>query len=705
MQAPRPPQRPRRFDLHGRQHLDPYAWMRRLRSAEVQALMDAENAHTEAWFAPLEPLEQQLRQEIRARVKQQDRSVPWHWGDWEVWHEVESGEQHGRWMRRNRVAGSAPEALLDLEPLAQRFPGLDLGDFELSPDARLLAYTLDKKGSLDHELRICRLDRQGHPHLPWRVRGCSAMAWSACGRYLFYVTQDAAHRAHRLWRHELEARNANQADVLLLEEKDERFSLDIGPTRDRAWLVITTSSMDSSEVRVISAQSPRARPRRLVRRRRGREVWLDHRCGQFLLLTNDQGPNFRLCAVPSAGTLGDIDLSQAHTLCHHDEQALLEDIDTFDRFVVLTWRRQAQLSLELVACTPGAPLCANDFRQRRALSGHWPTGHAWVSDNPQFHTPPLRYARTSMTQPVQELALDVATGRTQVLKTEEVPGYEPRHYASRRITVPSTDGAQVPVTLVWRKARPQDRQRPRQRPLLMEGYGAYGLALDAGFSRSRLSLLDRGVVVALAHVRGGSDCGRRWYEQGKLAHKHHSFEDMVACAQGLIARGWTQAGQIVLEGGSAGGLLVVGAAQRAPELLAGVVAEVPFLDVLNTMLDPTLPLTVGEYLEWGNPQQLRAYRWITAYAPYENIRPGPFPPLWMRASEDDAQVPAWEALKFAARLRDHLCPPSPVLLHVDRGIGHAGSTGRFDALDERARTLAFMLWCWGRTSAGLEPSG
>lgn len=702
MQAPRPPPRPRRFMLHGRQHLDPYAWMRRLRSPEVQALMDAENAHTRAWFAPLEPLEAQLRQEIRARVTPQDRSVPWRWADFEVWHEVEAGEQHGRWMRRNVAANGPAEAVLDLEPWARRFPGLDLGDFELSPDGRLLAYTLDKKGTLNHELRIRRLDRHGRPHLPWRVRACSAFAWSACGRYLFFVTQDAAHRAYRLWRHALDDA---QADVLLLEERDERFSLDIGPTRDRLWLVVTASSMDSSEVRVIPAASPLARPRRLIRRQRGREVGLDHRCGQFLLLVNDQGPNFRLCAVNSQGPLNEIRLDQATPLSPHREEALLEDIDTFDGFVVLTWRQHAQLSLEVVACTPGAPLKPEHFLQAKALPHASPLGNAWVSDNPQFDTPVLRYARMSMTQAAQEMALDVGRWRTRVLKTEVIPGYEPQHYDSRRITVPSTDGVLVPITLVWRKGHPSDWRLPRRRPVLLEGYGAYGLALDAGFSRSRLSLLDRGVVVAMAHVRGGSDCGRRWYEQGKLAHKHHSFEDMVACAQGLVALGWTRKGQIVLEGGSAGGLLVVGAAQRAPEWLAGVVAEVPFLDVLNTMLDPTLPLTVGEYLEWGNPQQRQAYRWIASYAPYENIRQGPFPPLWMRTSEEDAQVPAWEALKFAARLRDHQTAPSPVLVHVDRGVGHAGSTGRFDALDERARTMAFMLWCWGLTANVNAPTG
>lgn len=684
---------------HGVHLTDEYAWLRQIDRHEVHAHIEAENRYTNAMLAPLAPLVEQIAGEIQSRLVEDQDSLPWVWAGARIWHRICTGEQHGRWIRQ--AEGRAEEVILDVERLAQGHPALDIGDFELSPNGQLLAYTVDERGDLDHRLRIRRLnDGNGGTagtHLRWQVRGCAGVVWAEDGEHLFYILQDAARRPFQLWRHRVQG---SEPDLLIWEERDERFSLDIGTTRDRQWLIATSASLDRTEVRVLNAHHPRSRWRCLWRRRRGVEAWLDHRAGQWLALVNDRGPNFRLVEV---------DIASAHPhgrpmlreWVPHAEDTWLEDVDVFDHGLMLTVRRDARRQLAWLPLTPGQPIRTEDLARLRAVEGLDEGVQAHVGDNLDPSGVDIRIETLGMVQPDEIWSWRPAEGTWQRLWSAPVKSVDLSAYAWARRQAMAADGTPIPITLAWRRTSTSgndSEEPPRHRPLLLQGYGAYGISQEPAFSSSRLSLMDRGVVVALAHVRGGSDCGRRWYEAGKLAHKHRSFSDFVACARALIEQGWTDAGQIVAEGGSAGGLLVTASAQLDPTAFAAVVAEVPFVDVLNTMLDPSLPLTVGEYLEWGDPRRRTDFRRIQSWAPYEQIRPGPFPALFMRSSLHDSQVPVWEPLKFAARLRQvnlGRADAQPVIVQVEMDQGHAGATGRFDAIRERAQTLAFMLQAWG----------
>jgi oligopeptidase B len=684
---------------HGVRLNDEHAWLRQIDRPEVRAHIDAENQYASAMLAPLEPLIEQIAGEIQARLVEDQDSLPWHWAGARIWHRIRTGEQHGRWMRQAK--GQAEEVILNVEQLAQGHPALDIGEFELSPDGRLLAYTVDERGDLDHRLRIRRLDdgnggRAG-THLRWQVRGCAGVAWAEDGEHLFYILQDDARRPFQLWRHRLKG---GEPDVLIWEERDERFSLDIGTTRDRQWLMATSASLDRTEVRVLNAHQPRSRWRCLWRRRRGIEAWLDHRAGQWLALVNDRGPNFRLVELDITSS----DKTERPALNEwlpHAEDTWIEDVDVFDHGLMLTLRRDAWRQLAWLPLTPGQPIQAEDFARLRAVDLPDPGVQAHLGDNLDPSGLDVRIVTLGMVQPDEILSWKPQEGTWQRLWSAPVKSVDLSTYAWARRQAMAADGTPIPITLAWRRTSTSgndSEEPPQHRPLLLQGYGAYGISQEPAFSSSRLSLMDRGVIVALAHVRGGSDCGRRWYEAGKLAHKHRSFSDFVTCAQALIAQGWTDAGRIIAEGGSAGGLLVTASAQLDATPFAAVVAEVPFVDVLNTMLDPSLPLTVGEYLEWGDPRRRADFLRIRSWAPYEQIQPGPFPALFMRTSLHDSQVPVWEPLKFAARLRQAnrgRADSQPVIVQVEMDQGHAGATGRFDAIRERAQTLAFMLQTWG----------
>ncbi|WP_298829115.1 S9 family peptidase [uncultured Piscinibacter sp.] len=674
MSPPIPARKPHDVSLHGETRVDDWYWLRDRDDPEVIAHLHAENAHTQAWFAPLQELKASLYDEMLGRIQEDDDEVPWRKNGWWYWSRTGKGRQYETWLRRRDEPGAAEQEMLDLNELGEGKPFLQLGAFDVSPDSTLLAYSLDETGALDYTLRV--RDLASGEDLPLAIEKTEGAAWGNDSRTLYYLTKDAARRTHRVWRHRL---GAAGPDELLLEESDELFWLDLGKTRDERYVVISSASKDTTELHVIDADDPRARPRVVLPRRPGIEMSMDHRHGRFYLLVNDRGRNFRL--VETADLYPSLD--DARELIAHRDDVMLEDVDLFERWMVVQERDRGVQKL----------------RVRELASGrdwHIPfdeTVYAAAGDiNEEFDSDVYRIGYTSLVTPHSVYDVDMRSGERTLRKRQPVlGGYDPARYASEQMLARADDGTEVPVSLVWRR----DLRHGAPQPLLMYGYGAYGIPMDVYFSSSRLSLLDRGVVFAIAHVRGGGDRGRIWYDEGKLSRKSNSFGDFVACARALIDQGWTSPAQLIVEGGSAGGLLVTASANQRPDLFRAVVAEVPFVDVINTMLDESLPLTVGEFLEWGNPKRREDYEAMRRYSPYDNLRATDYPAMYLRAGLHDSQVPYWEAAKFAARLRTLKTDDRPVLLAINMDAGHGGASGRYDALSERAEVLSFMLATWG----------
>jgi oligopeptidase B len=666
--------RPHDVSIHGETRIDDWHWLRDSDDPEVLAHLQAENAHARAWLAPLDGLKDKLYAEMLARIQEDDDEVPWRKNGWWQWSRTEKGRQYPVYLRRRDFPGAPEELLLDLNRLAEGKPFLQLGALELSPDATLLAYSLDETGALDYTLRV--RDLATGADLPLAIEKTEGAVWANDSRTLYYLSKDEARRTHRLWRHRI---GQDVADELVHEEPDELFSLDLGKTRDDRWLVISSASRDTTALWVIDADDAQAMPRAVLPRRNGIEMSLDHREGRFYLLVNDRGRNFRLVETSAEAP----SLDDARELIAHRDDVMLEDVDLFARHMVVQERDRGVLKLRVWELASGRSWLVPFDESVYTAEG---------DVNEEFDTDVFRFEYTSLVTPHSVIDLDMASGERTLRKRQPVlGGYDPALYASEQFMALADDGTEVPVSLVYRR----DRRQAAPQPLLMYGYGAYGFASDVYFSSSRLSLLDRGVVFAVAHVRGGGDRGRLWYDEGKLAKKANSFGDFVACAQALVDRGWTAPDRLIVEGGSAGGLLVAAAANLRPELFRAVVAEVPFVDVINTMLDETLPLTVGEFLEWGNPRLRTDYETMRRYSPYDNLRRTAYPAMYLRTSLNDSQVPYWEAAKYAARLRTLKTDEHPVLLSVNMDAGHGGASGRYDALKERAEVLAFMLWQWG----------
>lgn len=675
--SPPPPiatRRPHDVSLHGETRIDDWHWLREIDNPEVLAHLQAENAHARAWLAPLDALRDTLYAEMLARIQEDDDEVPWRKNGWWQWSRTEKGRQYPVYLRRRDSPGASEELLLDLNQLAEGKPFLQLGALELSPDATLLAYALDETGALDYTLRV--RDLATGADLPLAIEKTEGAVWGNDSRTLYYLSKDEARRTHRLWRHRI---GQTGADEMVHEEPDELFWLDLGKTRDDRWLVLSSASRDTTGLWVIDADDAQAMPRAVLPRRSGIELSLDHRAGRFYLLANDRGRNFRLVETSAEAP----SLEDARELIAHRDDVMLEDVDLFARHMVVQERDRGVLKLRVWELASGRSWTLPFDESVYTAEG---------DVNEEFDTDVFRFEYTSLVTPHSVIDLDMASGERTLRKRQPVlGGYDPALYASEQLMARADDGTEVPVSLVYRR----DRRCAEPQPLLMYGYGAYGFASDVYFSSSRLSLLDRGVVFAVAHVRGGGDRGRLWYDEGKLAKKANSFGDFVACAQALVDRGWTAPDKLIIEGGSAGGLLVAAATNLRPELFRAVVAEVPFVDVINTMLDETLPLTVGEFLEWGNPKQRADYETMRRYSPYDNLRPAAYPAMYLRTSLNDSQVPCWEAAKYAARLRTLKTDEHPVLLSINMDAGHGGASGRYDALKERAEVLAFMLWQWG----------
>ncbi len=682
-EPPLAPREPKDVSVHGDRRIDDWFWLRDRDDPRTLDYLKAENAWAEVWFAPHAALKETLYQEMFSRIQQDDDSVPYRKDGWWYSSRTVTGDQYPRHLRRRAVGhdrawdpAGQDETLLDLNEMARGKPFLRLGEAEVSLDATRLAYTVDFSGGRDYVLHLKDLATGSLDD--WSMAEVDSVAWGNDSRTLYYVTMDEAKRANRLWRHVVGSDGAN---ALLYQEDDELFSIAVGKTRDERFVVVHISSMDSSEIRLIDAEAGGdATPmlRTVFARRDDIEVDLDHRDGRFFVRINDTGRNFRLVTVDADNA----DLASAVEIIAARDDVMLDDFDLFQRHLIVTERVAGSLELRVIDLLEGG-------QHRIAFDEVACNVHTGA--NAEFETTLLRFVYTSMTMPASTYDYDLLTRERVLKKRQPVPGYDPSLYASDRLMAEAADGTEVPVSLVWRR----DRKMPGSQPLLLYGYGSYGIPLDPGFSQTRVSLLDRGVIFAIAHIRGGGDLGRTWYEAGKMAKKETTFTDFIACAEALIARGMTSPQMLAIEGGSAGGLLMGAVVNRRPELFKAVVAEVPFVDVVNTMLDETLPLTAGEFIEWGNPKIAAQYAWLRAYSPYDNLKPGAYPAMLVRTGLNDTQVAYWEPAKYVARLRTLKTDANPLLFKINLEVGHGGASGRFDSLREIAEDDAFLLAQWG----------
>ncbi len=665
--------------VHGDRREDDYFWLRRKEDPEVSAYLEAENAYTDAVMKSTEAFQETLYREMLGRIKEDDQTVPYRKGGHFYYSRTEKGKQYPILCRKAGSPEAAEEVTLDLNRLAESHPFLAVGAYTVSDDGHLLAYTTDVTGFRQYTLQV--KDLRTGALLSERIGNVAAVAWAADGRTLFYVLEDRAKRPYRLYRHRL----GFEADELIYEETDALFRLHVDRSRSQAYLFAVSGSFTSTEVRYLRASEPTGPWTVIVPREKDHEYQVDHGVGEggevFYIRTNGGGRrNFRLVAAP----VGDAHPGRWRELIPHREGVMLEDIDVFGEHYVVHEREEGLIRLRV------SDVCAGTFHH---VAFPEPAYEVSGDANAEFRTRAYRFRYESFITPASVFDYDMVTrARTLLKRTEVLGGYEPSRYRSERIHAVAADGTRIPISLVCRAETPRDGASP----MLLAGYGAYGYPYPITFSSNRLSLLDRGVAVAVAHVRGGGELGKRWHDAGRMLAKRNTFSDFIAAADFLIRSGYTSADRLVIEGGSAGGLLIGAVLNQRPDLCRAAVLRVPFVDVINTMLDESLPLTVGEFEEWGNPKVREQYEYMKTYCPYTNLAARPYPAMLVRTSINDSQVMYWEPAKYVARLRALETGPSLLLLKVNLGAGHGGASGRYDYLREVALDYAFVLAQLGR---------
>ncbi|MGC9669389.1 S9 family peptidase [Planosporangium sp. 12N6] len=669
---------------HGDTVVDEYAWLQNKDAPETIAYLEAENAYTEQATAHLSGLRETLFNEIKTRTRETDLSVPTRKGGFWYYTRTVEGKQYGIQCRRAVAIGEVDppstedgtplpgeEVLLDGNELAADKKFFALGTFDVSPDGRWLAYSTDFAGDERFTLRIKDLlsGEELTDEVPNTFYGS---AWSADGSTLFYITVDDAWRPNRVWRHVRGTPAA--ADEIVFEEPDERFWVGVDLTRSEKFILIDVHSKITSEVHVIPADQPASPPRVIAPRRQGVEYSVEHHGHRFLILHNDGAEDFAL-AYTSVDTPG----ADWTPLVDHEPGTRLLQVDAFARHMVISLRQGGLTGLRVVPLDGGSPYHI-EFPE--------PLYSVGPDANPEYDTTTFRLHYGSLVTPESVYDCDLDTGALTLRKRKEVlGGFDPERYEQHREWAVAEDGTRVPISLVCLRDTPRDGTAP----LLLYGYGSYEHSMDPWFSIARLSLVDRGMVFAVAHIRGGGEMGRHWYEDGKLLAKKNTFTDFVACAEHLVKDGWTATDRLVARGGSAGGLLMGAIANMAPEAFAGIVAQVPFVDALNSILDPSLPLTVTEWEEWGNPlDDPEVYAYMKSYTPYENVADRPYPAILAMTSLNDTRVLYHEPAKWVARLRA-TAPGTKVLLKTEMGAGHGGPSGRYDAWKEEAFLNAWIL--------------
>jgi len=634
------------------------------------AYLEAENRHTEDVMASTKPLQEALYNEILGRIQETDVSVPVKRDDYFYYTRTVEGQAYSIQCRKHGTLDAPEEILLDSNAAAEGQKYFRLGNFAVSPDHRLLAYSTDLEGDESYTIQVKNL-ATGELLTDRIANTYYTLEWANDNRTFFYTVLDAAKRPYRAFRHQLGA----SSDTLIYQEDDARFNLGLAKTRSRRFVFIELASPLTSELRYLQANDPRGDFRVLLPRRQGVEYDASHHGEYFYIRTNDQAKDFRLMRTPvdnatEAGLEEVIPARPAITI---------EGVDSFENHIVVYERERG---LETICIRDGSGAFSHyiEFPE--------PVYSASATGNAEYKTNLLRFNYTSLVTPASVFDYNIHTRELELKKQYEVRGgYDATQYQSERIFATAPDGVEVPISLVYRKGF----GRNGSNPLLLYGYGAYGHSIDPGFSSARLSLLDRGFVYAIAHIRGGAELGEEWHDHGKLLEKRNTFTDFIACAEHLLATAYTSTERLSIMGGSAGGLLVGAVLNLRPELFHAAIAKVPFVDVLNTMLDPTLPLTIAEYEEWGNPEQEQFYRYIRSYSPYDNVTPREYPAMLVTAGLNDPRVSYWEPAKWVAKLRAVKADSNLLLLKTDLGSGHFGPSGRYEGFKEVAFDYAFLL--------------
>jgi oligopeptidase B len=678
LNAAKPPvakQVPYSFELHGNTIEDPYAWIKDKKNPETISYIKSENAYREAVMKPTLKFQDKLYKEIIGRIQEDDSDVPVYDNGYWYYGRTVKGKEYGLVCRKKGSLAAKEEILMDQNLAAKGQKFFSLGDSSVSPNNKLWAYTTDTTGFREYQLFIKDLSTgKVLKDRPGKVVG---LTWASDNKSIYIVTEDAAKRWNKLWRYTI----GSGKRELIYEEKDELFWVSISESTDDQYLFLSVGSKDTNEVRFFKLSDAKPQPK-LIKPRGGTSQYaVDHREGTFYITSNDTGPNFRVATTP----VSKYQPENWKTLIPTSDQNVISGISTYKNFMVISMREGGFTKLKL-----------RDFKTGKTTS--IPTADP-IADiggypNPDYNTSSYTYNYTSLTTPASVYRYDLKSGKSKLLKQTKVKGgFKSSDYVSELEWATASDGTKVPISIVRKKTT----KKSANTPLFLYAYGSYGAPTDPYFSVARLSMLNRGVIYAIAHIRGGGEFGRKWYEQGKMANKMNTFTDFIACGDHLVAKGYTSHNKMAMNGGSAGGLLMGAVLNLRPDLVKVAVADVPFVDVINTMLDESLPLTVGEFVEWGNPKVKEEFEWMRAYSPYDNVEAKNYPSILITTSLNDSQVLYHEPVKWTAKLRSLKTDSNPLLLKCNMDAGHGGASGRYSSLKELSETFAFVLTQLGIT--------
>ena len=665
---------PKVLKIHGYEIVDNYAWLRDRsdkKNPEIIKYLEAENAYTEAHMGPHKEFADNLYKEMLGRIKQTDLSAPYKLGDYWYFNRTEEGKQYPTYLRSRSKDGKDAEVLLDQNEMAKGFKYFSIGAFEPSDDGNLLAFSTDTTGYRQYTLQI--KDLRTGKMLPDKVERVTSQEWSNDGKYLFIGQEDAvSKRSDKVWRHTV----GSDKNDLVYEDKDVLFGVNVGRSRDRRMLFISSYAKTMREARYLPSENPLGEWKVLSPRREGHEYSADFDNGEFYIVTNKDAENFKVVRAPA----DDPNEKNWVDFIPHNPAIKFDDINFFKGYAVVS---EVENGLEY--------LRVMDTKTRRApirIETPESVYTMALATNPEYDTPIIRYGYASMITPNSTYEFDLKTRKSTLIKQQEIPsGYDKSQYETTRVWATARDGVKVPVSIVMKKGTKLDGRSP----MLLYAYGSYGFSMTPSFSTARLSLVDRGMIYAIAHIRGGSELGEKWRQEGRMFKKLNTFHDFIDSAKWLVANKYTSSDRLVAQGGSAGGLLMGAVANMSPETFHSLIVQVPFVDVMNTMLDETLPLTTEEWIEWGNPNEKAAWDYMVQYSPYENVKVQKYPNMLIEISLNDSQVPYWEGAKFAAKVRELKTDDNTILLKTNMGAGHGGSSGRYDRLKEVAFDYAYAL--------------
>jgi len=666
---------PKTLKIHGYEIVDNYAWLRDrndTKNPEIVKYLEEENKYTESFMGQHKGFADSLYNEMLGRIKQTDLSVPYKLGDYWYFNKTEEGKQYPVYLRSKTKDGHEPVVLLDQNEMAVGHKYFAIGQFDISDDGNMLAFSTDTTGYRQYTLQIKDL-RTGQI-LPDKIERVTSAEWSNDGKYIFYAQEDpVSKRSDKVWRHTV----GTDKNDLIYDEKDVLFNAGVGRSRDKKMLFIGSYAKTMREYRYLPADNPTGEWKVISPRREGHEYSADFDNGEFYITTNKDAENFKVVKAP----LSDPSEKNWTDYVAYNPAVKVEDINFFKDYAVVSELENGLEYLRLI-----------DRKTKRAPSRIETPESVYtmgLATNPEYDTPIVRYNYSSMITPNSTYEFDLKTRKSTLIKQQEIPsGYDKSQYETTRVWATARDGVKVPISVMMKKGTKLDGSAP----MLLYAYGSYGLSMPPNFSTARLSLVDRGMVYAIAHIRGGSELGEKWRLEGRMFKKQNTFNDFVDSAKWLVENKYTSPDRLIIQGGSAGGLLMGAAVNQAPQLFKAAIAQVPFVDVMNTMIDETLPLTTEEWIEWGNPRDdKKAWDYMYSYSPYDNVRKQPYPNMLVEISLYDSQVPYWEGAKFAAKIRDMKTNDSVILLKTNMGAGHGGSSGRYDRLKEIAFDYAYAL--------------